>query len=114
MLAYQSQTLPFCLNPYDYFEELRPLHTATRAAQAALVPCRIWTDGKPGLNGYGSRRINGKRSGVHRLAWEDAYGLIPARLCVCHFCDTPLCIRPEHLFLGTIADNAADRAAKGR
>src|SRR5258707_14525292 len=108
MLAYQSQTLPFCLNPYDYFEELRPLHTATRAAQEALVPCSIWTKRKPGLNGYGYRKINGKKSSVHRLAWQEAYGPIPSGLCIFHFCDVKLCIRPEHLFLGTHADNNAD------
>jgi hypothetical protein len=108
MLAYQSQTLHFRLNPYDYFEELRPLHTATRAAMSRLVPCRIWTKGNLDSKGYGRCRISGKRVRVHRLAWIEAYGAIPPGLCVCHFCDVRLCTRPEHLFLGTKGDNSTD------
>jgi hypothetical protein len=51
---------------------------------------------------------------AHRLAWIDAYGSIPAGLYVCHHCDRKLCVRPDHLFLGTAQDNSRDMIAKGR
>jgi hypothetical protein len=46
--------------------------------------------------------------------WELTYGDIPAGMIICHRCDNPPCVRPEHLFLGTQADNQRDRKRKGR
>jgi hypothetical protein len=60
-------------------------------------------------NSHKPRQINS-----HRFVWEITYGPIPAGLCVLHRCDTPACVRPTHLFLGTTADNIADKMAKGR
>lgn len=65
--------------------------------------------------GYGQVNLAGKRrESAHRLSYALHFGPFDAAMCVCHRCDNPPCIRPEHLFLGTHADNAADRNAKGR
>jgi hypothetical protein len=51
---------------------------------------------------------------AHRAAWEVTFGPIPDGLFVCHSCDTPACVRPDHLFLGTLADNNLDMVGKMR
>lgn len=65
-------------------------------------------------SGYGVARYRGRQYGAHRIAYELTHGPIPAGLFVCHKCDRPRCCRPDHLFLGTCADNVADKMAKGR
>jgi HNH endonuclease len=74
--------------------------------------CRLWT--KARISGYGAIRVSGRLMGTHRAAWIARHGPIPPGLFVCHRCDTPLCINPGHLFLGTQKDNMADRAIKMR
>lgn len=66
---------------------------------------------------YGYGRFYGGNDRValaHRAAWEVLVGPIPAGMSVLHRCDRPPCVRPAHLFLGTRADNNADRNAKRR
>lgn len=78
--------------------------------------CWIWT-GKPDRHGYGRIRLprRGKSMLAHRVAWEAHHAeQIPAGLCVCHQCDTPLCVNPLHLFLGTPLTNNTDRSLKNR
>ena len=64
--------------------------------------------------GYGAARYEAKKIHSHRLAYILTYGPIPKGMQICHRCDNPPCCRPDHLFLGTAADNAADREQKGR
>jgi hypothetical protein len=64
--------------------------------------------------GYGRLRRHGREWLAHRWIYIQHVGPIPAGLLVCHHCDNPPCINPDHLFLGAHADNAADMVTKGR
>lgn len=75
--------------------------------------CWEWT-GSLNNQGYGQIRIDGKSLLAHRVSWGMAFGPIPDGLLVLHRCDNPPCIRPDHLFLGTFADNSHDMIQKGR
>jgi hypothetical protein len=75
--------------------------------------CWEWQAGDNG-QGYGRFRVDGKKTGAHRFVWELYYGPPPSDLMVCHKCDNPGCVNPDHLFLGTNQDNMLDMVAKGR
>lgn len=78
-----------------------------------LGPCWQWTGGCF-VSGYGQIKVAGKPWKAHRLAWTLTNGEVPDGLFVLHRCDNPKCVRLDHLFLGTNADNSADMVAKGR
>lgn len=75
--------------------------------------CWLWRGAR--RNGYGALLIAGRITYAHRLAWVLATRRpLPRGRSVCHRCDVKLCVRPDHLFVGTQADNARDMWAKGR
>jgi len=78
--------------------------------------CWLWTaSALSGQAGYGGFARRHRQSALaHHVSWEFAYGPIPPGLNVLHRCDVRICVRPDHLFLGTQLDNVQDRDAKGR
>lgn len=103
----------------------KPRAIAGLDARSLLVATRFWsrvqkTDtcwlwaGHTSADGYGQFRVNGRLVYAHRFAWISTHGPIPDEFIVCHRCDNPTCVRPDHFFLGTYTDNVQDRNAKGR
>ena len=75
--------------------------------------CWLWL-AYTNSNGYGTVVENGKSRAAHRASYEEYKGPIPEGMLVCHRCDTPSCINPDHLFLGTYSDNSRDCVSKNR
>jgi len=77
--------------------------------------CWIWKGNKMGgPNPYGRIYVNGDRLSAHRYSYMINIGSIDKGKIICHYCDTPLCVNPSHLFMGTHKDNSRDMVSKGR
>lgn len=76
-------------------------------------PCWLWVGAKSS-RGYGYIFYGGKQQRAHRVSYQIHAGSIPDGFVVMHRCDTPLCVKPDHLVVGTYADNSHDRDRKGR
>lgn len=74
--------------------------------------CWLWL-GAAKPSGYGNFYMDGRHVNAHRASLM-LHGRDPGALCVCHKCDTPSCVNPEHLFVGPQMANMADMRAKGR
>jgi hypothetical protein len=84
-------------------------------ARSVVVASGCWEWlGSKNVRGYGNAEFRREKLPAPRLAYRTFKGLIPKGMLVCHTCDNPGCINPEHLWLGTVADNARDMALKGR
>lgn len=86
---------------------------AARSLPNLQTGCIEWTGPKLKA-GYGVVYSGKERELAHRLAWQKQHGPIPEGMYVCHKCDNPMCVRIEHLFLGTPSENLLDCHAKGR
>lgn len=75
--------------------------------------CWMWT-GNRYAKGYGQIRVSGKPKRAHRISYELFVGPIPDGMIVCHECDNPPCVNPDHLYIGTQSDNIRDSVRKGR
>lgn len=95
-------------------EDFEQIKLRLRKRSAPYKGCVIWFGAKT-VRGYGCINYKGKNYGANRLAYMAHHKTeLPSGLFVCHTCDNPACIKPDHLFLGTSKDNSKDMVNKKR
>jgi hypothetical protein len=90
-----------------------PLERFMEKVNVSSTGCWEWTSGTD-RNGYGLFGFNGKQYRAHRWSAEFIKQTNPNSLYVCHSCDNPGCVNPDHLWLGTHTENEQDKDSKGR
>jgi len=117
-----------CLNPEHLYyanESLRPWldanfkpkHLHKRLERnifhEPMSGCWLWA-GRFNKAGYGTINVDAKARPAHRILYELYKGKIPNGLIICHHCDMPACVNPDHLYAGTYKDNSEDMIRRGR
>lgn len=117
----QDKPLSVHLRPHPGTDGMAAAYLAWRLSEKITSsPSGCWEwQGAVNVKGYGvlymknydwSERV----VSVHRLVYRLCVAVLPEGVCVCHSCDNPKCVRPDHLFLGTLEDNVADKVSKNR
>ena len=111
-LGLAAHKLPVHKHPLPLVRFWRRVSKEGPVLIAELGECWEWLGGL--CDGYGQFTVNGRNGRAHRFIYQETNGPIPEGLLVCHKCDNRKCVRPSHLFLGTVLDNTRDMQAKGR
>jgi hypothetical protein len=101
------------MTTHNYKHRTLQTKLAAKTTIDPLSGCHLW-EGARNRDGYPRITLQGKTHALHRLVWTLKYGPIPPGMALCHRCDEPRCINPDHHFVGTHEANMADRKQKRR